>query len=65
MNVAAAHDTIIEARTLQTFYVNQKRGEGLAANKGDLMYLSTKNLNLPKKLNKETMSQIHRTIQNL
>jgi hypothetical protein len=48
MNVAVAHDAIIEARTLQMFHANQKRGEGLAASKGDLVYLSTKNLNLPK-----------------
>jgi len=47
-NIAAAHDAIIEARTLQTFYANQKRGEDIAAKKGDLVYLSTKNLNLPK-----------------
>jgi hypothetical protein len=32
----------------QTFYTNQKRGEGLAVNKVDLVYLSMKNLNLPK-----------------
>ena len=47
-NVAAAHDAIIEARTFQTFYSNQKREEEFKLNKGDLVYLSTKNLNLPK-----------------
>ena len=47
-NVAAAHDAIIEARTFQTFYANQRRGEDPAIAKGDLVYLSTKNLNLPK-----------------
>ena len=48
MNVASAHDAIIESRTFQTFYTNQKRSEGLTLAKGDLVYLSTKNLNLPK-----------------
>ena len=47
-NIAAAHDAIIEVRMLQMFQANQKRGEDIAAKKGDLMYLSTKNLNLPK-----------------
>src|SRR5882757_6495976 len=60
-NLASAHDTIIEARTLQTFYANQKRGEEPTIEKGDLVYLSTKNLNLPKgrTRNKETMPQVH------
>jgi hypothetical protein len=47
-NIAAAHDAIIEARTFQTFYANQKRGDEPMISKGDLVYLSTKNLNLPK-----------------
>jgi len=47
-NVAAAHDSIIESRTFQTFYANEKRGEDPILNKGDLVYLSTKNLNMPK-----------------
>jgi hypothetical protein len=48
INLASAHDAIIEARTLQMFYANQKRGEEPTIKKGDLVYLSTKNLNLPK-----------------
>ena len=47
-NIAAAHDAVIEARTFQTFHANKKRGEDIAAKEGDLVYLSTKNFNLPK-----------------
>jgi hypothetical protein len=47
-NIATAHDAIIEARTFQTFYANKRRGEEPEIKKGDLVYLSTKNLNLPK-----------------
>jgi hypothetical protein len=47
-NIAAAHDAIIEARTFQAFHADQKREEGLNIKKGDLVYLSTKNLRLPK-----------------
>jgi hypothetical protein len=47
-NLALAHNAIIEARTFQTFYANQKRGEEITINEGDLVYLLTKNLNLLK-----------------
>jgi hypothetical protein len=47
-NVATAHNAIIEARAFQTLYSNQKRAEEFKLEKGDLVYLSTKNLNLPK-----------------
>jgi hypothetical protein len=47
-NVAAAHDSIIESRSFQTHYANQRRGEDPALRKGALVYLSMKNLNLPK-----------------
>jgi hypothetical protein len=47
-NIAAAHDAVIEVRTFQTFHANKKRGEDIAAKEGDLVYLSTKNFNLPK-----------------
>ena len=46
--LADAHDAIIEARTFQTAAANKRRGEEPAIAKGDLVYLSTKNLNLPK-----------------
>jgi hypothetical protein len=52
-NVAAAHDVIIESRTFQTFHANQKRGEDPPLTKGDLVYLSTRNLNLPKNRTKK------------
>lgn len=47
-NLAEAHDTIIEARAVQNHNANRKWGEEPPIAKGDLVYLSTKNLNLPK-----------------
>jgi hypothetical protein len=47
-NVVAAHDAIIEARSFQTLHANSKRDEDLILQKGDLVYLLTKNLNMPK-----------------
>jgi hypothetical protein len=47
-NVATAHDAIIEARAFQTLYANQKQEEESKLEKEDLVYLSTKNLNLLK-----------------
>jgi hypothetical protein len=47
-NLAEAHDTIIEARGLQADKANKRRGEEPMIAIGDLVYLSTKNLNLPK-----------------
>ena len=46
-NIASAHDAIIEARTFQTFYANQKRRTDPLIAKGNLVYPSTENLNLP------------------
>ncbi|KAG6805747.1 hypothetical protein H0H92_014169, partial [Tricholoma furcatifolium] len=48
MNLASAHDSIIEARVFQTRNANKRRGEEPALQKGSLVYLSTENLNLPK-----------------
>jgi hypothetical protein len=47
-NVAAAHDSIIESRVIQTHNANKKRSKEDELPKGSLVYLSTKNLNLPK-----------------
>lgn len=47
-NLADAHDTIIEARSFQSDKANKHRGNEPLIAKGDLVYLSTKNLNLPK-----------------
>ncbi|KAG6893990.1 hypothetical protein C0992_007953, partial [Termitomyces sp. T32_za158] len=47
-NLANAHDAIIEAHVFQTRHANNRRGDELAIDKGSLVYLSTKNLNLPK-----------------
>lgn len=48
VNLAEAHDAIIEARVFQTLNANRKRGEDPVLGAGDLVYLSTKNLNLPR-----------------
>jgi hypothetical protein len=47
-NVAAAHDAVIESRVIQTHSANKRRKEEDDLPKGSLVYLSTKNLNLPK-----------------
>jgi hypothetical protein len=48
IQLAAAHDAIIAARTQQTMTANRKRQQEPSWKEGDLVYLSTKNLNLPK-----------------
>ncbi|KZV87554.1 hypothetical protein EXIGLDRAFT_591000, partial [Exidia glandulosa HHB12029] len=47
-NLSAAHDHIIAARTFQTHYANQRRRVEPVLKAGDLVYLSTKNLTMPK-----------------
>ncbi len=47
-NLAEAHDAIIEARTFQTERANRHRCQEPAITMGNLVYLSTKNLNMPK-----------------
>jgi hypothetical protein len=47
-NLAIAHDSIIANRTFQTHYANRSRSAENPLENGDLVYLSTKNLNLPK-----------------
>jgi len=47
-NLADAHDAIIEARVFQTHRANIHRREEPHLSIGDRVYLSTKNLNLPK-----------------
>lgn len=47
-NLADAHDSIIESRVFQTYHANKKRGDELHISAGDLVYLSTKNLSMPK-----------------
>ncbi len=48
LNLAAAHNTIIEAQVFQTHNANKCRSPEPEIEEGDLVYLSTKNLNLPK-----------------
>jgi hypothetical protein len=47
-NLARAHDAIIEARVFQTVRANKKRSDEPLVKVGDLVFLSTENLNLPK-----------------
>ena len=47
-NVTAAHDAIIAACVMQTHHANRHRQTGDAFAPGDRVYLSTKNLALPK-----------------
>ena len=47
-NLAEAHDAIIETRVFQTSQSNRHRREEPEIVENDLVYLSTKNLNLPK-----------------
>lgn len=47
-NIAEAHDLIIANRVFQTHQANRRRSNEPSIKKGDLVYLSTKNLNLPK-----------------
>jgi hypothetical protein len=48
LNMAEAHDAIIERRVVQASKANERRRDEPTLKKGDLVYLSTKNLNLPK-----------------
>jgi hypothetical protein len=48
LNLAEAHDSIIESRIFATFYVNKKWSEEPEIPEGSMVYLSTKNLALPK-----------------
>ena len=47
-NLAMAHDTIIESQIGQTYHTNKRKGIVPKFEIGDLVYLSTKNLSMPK-----------------
>jgi hypothetical protein len=47
-NIKAAHDAIIESRTFQRHHANKRRRDDPEIHENDLVYLSTKNLSLPK-----------------
>src|SRR5260370_8528540 len=47
-NLQAAHDAIIISRMQQTIQANKHQSPEPVINTGDLVYLSTKELNLPK-----------------
>jgi hypothetical protein len=47
-NLMMAHDAIIESRVNQTFHANKRRTQEDPFEEGDLVYLSTDKLNLPK-----------------
>jgi len=48
INILAVHDALIASRVSQTFTANKQRAEDPPLRKGDLVYLSTEKLNLPK-----------------
>ncbi|KAF8289710.1 hypothetical protein DL93DRAFT_2029476, partial [Clavulina sp. PMI_390] len=48
--LAAAHDAIIESRVNQTYYANKLRTDDPQYRVGDKVYVSTRNLNLPRSL---------------
>ena len=47
-NLAITHDALIASRVLQRHHANKHRREDPEIREGDLVYLSTKNLSLPK-----------------
>jgi hypothetical protein len=47
-NVSAVHDILIATRVFQTHTANKRRVVDPPLKEGDLVYLSTENLNLPK-----------------
>ena len=47
-NLAMVHDAIIESRVGQTYHVNKRKGITPKFKVGDLVYLSTRNLSMPK-----------------
>ena len=47
-NLEMAHDAIIESQVVQAYHTNKKRKEGKTLQIGDLIYLSTVNLTMPK-----------------
>ena len=47
-NLEMAHDTIIESQVVQTYHANRTGNEGKALQAGDVVYLSTVNLTMPK-----------------
>src|ERR1700690_3166964 len=54
-NLEKAHDAIIESRVTQTHQANKRRREEPPIAVGDKMYLSTKNLALPKGRSRKLM----------
>ena len=57
-NLMDAHDTILEHRIGQTHYSNKCRQPGIKYQINDLVYLSTKNLTLPKHRARKLMPNI-------
>ncbi|VDC01447.1 unnamed protein product [Peniophora sp. CBMAI 1063] len=47
-NLANVHDTIIESRVNQTSWANKHQSAEVPFAEGDLVYISTENLNMPK-----------------
>src|SRR5258706_5273086 len=54
-NIVIAHDSIIANHMFQTHYANRYQSAEEPLKEGDLVYLSTKNLNLPKHWSRKLM----------
>ena len=54
-NLAIAHDSIVANRTFQTHYANKCRSAEESLKESDLVFLSTKKLNLPKRQARKLM----------
>src|SRR6266481_5792641 len=61
--VMTAHDAIIESRIMQMHNTNRQGTKGAAYTPGDLVYLSTKNLTLPKGRAKKIAAQVYWAVQ--
>lgn len=48
LNLEQAHDALLQARVSATYHANKRRKDAPAFDVGDLVYLSTRNLTLPK-----------------
>jgi hypothetical protein len=46
--MAIAHDALIEAQVFQKIYTNKKQRSEPEIKEGDMVYLSTKNISMPK-----------------
>ncbi len=61
-NLADTHNAIIETRVFQTETANKHRGKEPEIAIGDMVFLSTKNLSIPKKPCTKAMPKVYRAV---